>query len=158
MGTISLYRGLPESVRAPLARRAIRPAGAAWLRPRLEPVRVTLGRQVVAVETEGSGVRLALDNGEERVVDHVIVGTGYRVDVSRYSFLDQALLASVRMPGGFPRLSAAFESSVRGLHFVGAPAAASAGPGMRFVSHTGPAAAAIAASLVRAGRRRTPRS
>jgi thioredoxin reductase len=41
MGTPSLYRILPRELSAPLAQRAIRPAAAAWLRPRLAEVKIT---------------------------------------------------------------------------------------------------------------------
>lgn len=144
MGRPALFRRLPPSVADPLAYRATRPAGAAWLRPRLERIPLTTGRTVTSVRTVDSKVRLQLDDGSERLVDHVLIGTGYRVDLHRYSFIDPALLRPLRLIGSFPRLSSSFESSVSGLYFVGAPAAASAGPGMRFVSHTGFAASAIA--------------
>lgn len=93
--------------------------------------------------TANGGVRLKLGDSGERTADHVLLGTGYRVDVRRYGFLDLALASAVRTSNGYPVLSRFFESSVEGLYFLGAPAAASAGPGMRFVSHTGPAAAAV---------------
>jgi hypothetical protein len=129
-----LFRRLPRSVQDPLAYRAIRPAAAAWLRPRLADVALTSGRQVSALEPTGSQVRARLDDGSERVVDHVLCGTGYRVDVSRYDFLDQELLRGVRRQHGYPVLSEAMESSTPGLHFLGAPAAWSWGPTMRFVA------------------------
>ena len=61
---------------------------------------------------------------------------------------DPALATAVRTRDGYPVLSRFFESSVEGLYFLGAVAAASAGPGMRFVSHTGPVAAAVRRSIV----------
>jgi NADPH-dependent 2,4-dienoyl-CoA reductase/sulfur reductase-like enzyme len=152
MGTPRLYRLLPRSASVPLAYRTIRPAAATWLRPRLADVKITMARSVASVSANGS-VRLNLGDGSERTADHVLLGTGYRVDVRRYGFLDSALARSIRTDNGYPVLSRFFESSVEGLHFLGAPAAASAGPGMRFVSHTGPAAAAVAQSVA-GGRRR----
>jgi thioredoxin reductase len=152
MGTPRLYRLLPRAASAPLAYRTIRPAAAGWLRPRLADVKITMARSVTSVSANGS-VRLNLRDGSERTADHVLLGTGYRVDVRRYGFLDSALAAAIRTDNGYPILSRFFESSVEGLYFLGAPAAASAGPGMRFVSHTGPAAAAVAQSVA-GGRRR----
>ena len=32
-------------------------------------------------------VRLALSDGSERCVDHVLLATGFRVDIGRYAFL-----------------------------------------------------------------------
>jgi FAD-dependent urate hydroxylase len=75
-----------------------------------------------------------LTNGGGLVVDHVLLGTGYRVDVARYPFLARELLTAVQRVGGYPVLRPGLESSVPGLHLVGAPAAWSFGPIMRFVS------------------------
>jgi hypothetical protein len=96
----------------------------------------------------GQELRLTVDDERPRCVDHLMFGTGYRVDLSRYSFLDRGLREQIRLIGTYPRLSSGFESSVQGLHFVGAPAAASAGPGMRFVSHTGFVARAITRDIL----------
>ena len=152
MGTPRLYRLLPRAASAPLAYRAIRPAGAAWLSLRLAEIKITMASSVTSATANG-GIRLKLGEGGERTADHVLLGTGYRVDVRRYRFLDPDLAGAVRTVDGYPVLSRFFESSVGGLYFLGAPAAGSAGPGMRFVSHTGPAAAAVTRSVV-AGRRR----
>jgi len=81
--------------------------------------------------TVAGHVRLCLDDGSERTADRLLLGTGYRVDVGRYDFLDAALVNAIQTIDGCPVLSQAFESSVEGLHFLGAAAAASAGPGMR---------------------------
>ncbi len=149
MGRPALFRRLPSWLGDPLARRAVLPAGAAWVHPRLEGVRITTGRTVTSAQGVEGELRLGLDDGTERVVDHVVLGTGYRVDLARYEFLDRDLLSQIRLTGDYPRLSSAFESSVRGLYFVGAPAAASAGPGMRFVSHTGFVAKAVTQGVLK---------
>lgn len=147
MGTPRLFRMFPPGLGAKLARRSIRPAAAAWLRDRLAPIRLTTERIVESSTAENGHVRLRLDDGSERTGDHLILGTGYRVDITRYPFLDRSLAESVATAGGYPILSRSFESSVRGMYFLGAPAAVSAGPGMRFVSHTGPAASAVTRSV-----------
>jgi thioredoxin reductase len=149
MGQPAVFRLLPTVLSDPLARRAIRPAGAAWLRPRLEGVRISTERQIESIAANGAKVRLELNDGESRIVDHVVLATGYRIDLRRYTFLDPDVLARIRLTGAYPKLSATYESSVPGLHFVGAPAAASAGPGMRFVSHTGFTAEAVTRGLLR---------
>ena len=128
------FRRLPRQLQNPIAYRSIRPAGAAWLRPRLEHVPIHLGRMVSQAASIGSGVRVGLDDGSDRDVDHVMFGTGYRVDVARYPFLGGRLMERVRRVEGYPVLQAGMESSVPGLHFLGAPAAWSFGPIMRFVA------------------------
>ena len=67
-------------------------------------------------------------------MDHVLLATGYRVDIARYPFIPSSLLKAVDYVNGYPRLNDRFESSVPGLHFLGAPAAWSFGPLMRFVA------------------------
>jgi hypothetical protein len=81
-------------------------------------------------------VSLKLDDGSERRVDHVLLGTGYDVDINRYDFLSSELLKNVRRLDGYPRLTAGFRSSVPDLHFIGATAARSFGPLMYFVAGT----------------------
>ena len=83
----------------------------------------------------GDEVTLKLDDGSERRVDHVVLGTGYRVDISQYEFLPQEL-ARVTQFDGYPKLARGFRSSVPGLHFIGATAARSFGPLLYFVAGT----------------------
>jgi FAD-dependent urate hydroxylase len=153
MGIPRVYRLLPRTLAAPLAYRKIRPAAAGWLRPRLAGVEIGFGQAVASAAASNGSVRLRLKDGSERTADHVLLGTGYRVDIRRYCFLDKELANAVRTVNGYPVLSRFFESSVGGLYFTGAAAAVSAGPGMRFVSHTGPVAAAVSGSVVPGYRR-----
>jgi FAD-dependent urate hydroxylase len=129
-----LFRRLPRSVQDPMAARAIRPAGAAWLKPRLENVPIQLGRTLRAARPVGEKLQVELDDGTVRAVDHLLFGTGYRVDITRYPFLDPSLVGSVKCVDGYPLLRPGMESSVPRLHFLGAPAARSFGPIMRFVA------------------------
>jgi hypothetical protein len=129
-----LFRRFPRSLQTPLAYRAIRPAGAVWLVPRLREIPIQLGEEITDARSHGDALRVMLKGGGTRDVDHLLFGTGYRVDISRYSFLAPEALRSIRQTGGYPVLGPGLESSVPGLHFLGAPAAWSFGPIMRFVS------------------------
>ncbi len=131
-----LFRYIPQALAAPITRRCVRPAGAGWLVDRVRNVRVSTGRTVVGVKETDGRVEVTLDDGSERAVDHILLATGYRVDIARYRFLAPELVAEVRNLNGYPRLGPGFESSVRGLHFLGATAVISYGPVMRFVSGT----------------------
>jgi hypothetical protein len=139
-----LFKRLPMRLQERFARRAIRPAGAGWLRSRMDGTTITIGRLVTSAKPIGQQVRVGLDDGTERQVDHVLLSTGYKVDVSRCAFLAPALLRSLRVLDGYPELTPGFEASVPGLHFVGASAAASFGPLMRFVAGTKYASTALA--------------
>ncbi len=130
-----------------MSRRAIRPAGSQLLRPRLEHVRIRAGRSVIRAASAGSAVSVTLDDGTRCTADHLLLATGYQVDATRYPFLSAELLGGLRHVGGYPVLSGAMESCVPGLHFLGAPAALSFGPLMRFVSGSHYAATRLARAL-----------
>ena len=131
-----LVRALPRAIQREATRRALAPGASLWLRPRLGGLVISAGRSVVDVARRGSEVTIRLDDGSSRTVDHVLMGTGYRIDIRRYPFLARGLLERVRHVDGHPVLGAGFESSVPGLHFVGAPALYSFGPLLRFVAGT----------------------
>lgn len=149
-----VFRRMPASLKPGIAYRCIRPAAAGWLRQRTLNLPLTMQRSVVAAQPCNGGVRLELDGGTERVVDHVLLATGYEVDIDRYSFLSSELRARVERVAGYPLLGPGLESSISGLHFVGAPAAMSFGPIMRFVVGSWYAAPALARRV--AGERQPP--
>jgi glycine/D-amino acid oxidase-like deaminating enzyme len=127
---------MPDGARSWINARSLRPAPAWWLKPRLEGVRVHAGRQVVSVVTMGNQVGVQLDNGL-RVYHHVVLATGYKVDLATLRILPPELRRRISSVGGSPVLGEGFESTVRGLHFVGASAVASYGPLMRFIAGAG---------------------
>jgi cation diffusion facilitator CzcD-associated flavoprotein CzcO len=133
---------LPRVARGPLTDYCVRPAGGYWLPDRLRDVQITLARTVAEARPLDAQVKLRLDDGSERIVDHVLLGTGYRIDARRFSFLAPEVHAGLKLEGGSPVLGRGLESSVAGLHFTGALAAESFGPVMRFVvgtAYTAPA-------------------
>jgi NADPH-dependent 2,4-dienoyl-CoA reductase/sulfur reductase-like enzyme len=130
------YRRLPRRIQDRFSVRSLRPAGAAWLQPRLEQVPMSFSANVVSARESDGQVELKLGDGSSRRADHVLLATGYRVDIGAYSFLSSKLLQRIARVGGYPRLGRGFESSLTGLHFLGAPAAWSYGPLMRFVAGT----------------------
>ena len=148
-----VFRRVPRSFQPTVSFRCIRPAGAGWLRSRLIDVPISCGCEVRAAEDRGGAVTLRLTDGSTRTTDHVLLGTGYRIDVRRYPFLAPELADELELDAGYPVLGPGLESSVAGLHFMGAPAAASFGPIMRFVVGSWYAAPAVAR---RAADRRQP--
>jgi FAD-dependent urate hydroxylase len=92
-------------------------------------------------------VKVTRSDGAVDLVDHVVAATGYRVDLTKYCFLDPALVSAIRCQEGYPRLSASCETSVAGLHIIGAPAARRHGPLMRFVAGSDFAASAVARGI-----------
>ena len=128
-----VYRHAPRAIKDYLTARAVRPAGASWLTARLASVPMTTGCRITSAIPTASQLRLQLSDGSERVVDHLLLGTGYRVNVKRYGFLAPELRDALNTRDGYPMLNVGFESSVPGLHFMGTPSAASFGPLYRFV-------------------------
>jgi|GraSoi_2013_60cm_1033757.scaffolds.fasta_scaffold00100_2 hypothetical protein len=131
-----LVRRFPRQAQDWLRKRSIRPAGARWLVSRLRNVPIKLGRSIISASPLGERVRVRLDDGSDRTFDHVFLGTGYRVDVSKYEFFAPELAKSINRFQGYPRLSEGFETSVPKLHILGAPAVWSFGPLMQFVVGT----------------------
>src|SRR4029077_20858166 len=108
-------------------------------------IRITANTAVVLASRSDDGVRLQLNDGTTREVDHLLLGTGYRPDIERATFIDPSLRRLGQTQNGFPTLNRWFESSVRGLHFVGGAAGFSFGPLCNFVAGAGVAARQIAA-------------
>lgn len=149
------FRRVPVRLGERIAYRCIRPAAAGWLVDRVAGVRITLGRHVIGATTAGDSLRLALDDGTARAVERLVLATGYDVRADRHPLLGPALRAELRTRDGAPLLTTGLESSVPGLHFVGAFAAASFGPVMRFVSGTPFTGRALARHMA-SGRRPVP--
>jgi FAD-dependent urate hydroxylase len=133
-----LFHHLPPGARTAIVTRALGPAGAWWLKPRV------IGQFPVATQTAllsagRRGNRLELTvcgpdgHQHELMTDHLLAGTGYRVDLNRLEFLDARIATRIRQASGQPVLTPQFESTVPGLYAVGPVAAATFGPVMRFV-------------------------
>jgi len=134
----------PRSAQDAFRKRALRPAGARWLVDRFKDIRISTSRSVESAALSGSRLRIRLNDGSSRDVDHALLGTGYRVDVTRYPFLPSELSGGLAQVNGFPKLTPGFESSIPGLHFLGAPSSWNFGPLMFFVCGTDYAARRLA--------------
>jgi NADPH-dependent 2,4-dienoyl-CoA reductase/sulfur reductase-like enzyme len=145
----NVVKYIPRGLRDKIRKRAVRSAGSRWLPARLKDVKVSTGRYVTDAISGGRSVDLKLDDGSRRSADHVLLGTGYSVDISKYQFLNKDLVAQIDHFDGYPRLSSGFRTSVPGLHFIGATAARSFGPLLYFVAGTEFASNELAGHLAR---------
>ena len=148
----NLVHHVPLKLRDRIRTRAVRSAGSRWLPERLASVKITTGCSVSKASARGDEISLKLDDGSERQVDHVVLGTGYQVDISRYEFLPQNITRDIEQFDGYPKLTSGFRSSVRKLHFIGATAARSFGPLLYFVAGTEFASRELSSHLSRNGR------
>ncbi len=142
-----LFRRLPQRTRVYRARTALGPAGASWLRERVEgqfPVRT--GQTVAGARQQDGKVLLNVADGE-LAADHVIAATGYRIDLTRLRFLPDTMRSSLRTVGGSAAVGPGYQSSVPGLYFIGPSVAPTMGPVMRFVFGSRHAATTVGRQL-----------
>ncbi|MET9407970.1 NAD(P)-binding domain-containing protein [Streptomyces sp. NPDC002935] len=154
------FRHLPEGLRMRLLHSVLGPSGGWWLRHRVDDrIPVLCGRTVRSSGVEDGVVRLEVTDADLRTevlrADHLLLATGYRVDVDRLGLLAPELRREVWTFDGAPRLSSGFESSVPGLFFTGLAAAPTFGPVLRFVAGNGFAARRVAGAVA-AGPRNRP--
>lgn len=132
-----VFRHLPEPLRLEYVRTHLGPAPGWSVKDNfVGKVPCHLGSTITSARVHGHRVNLELEDsaGKRRtlVTDHVIAATGYKVDLHRISILSSDLVGAIRSVDRTPVLSSYFESSVPGLYFVGAAAANSFGPLLRF--------------------------
>jgi thioredoxin reductase len=144
-----LVRYIPEPRRLEYLRTVLGPSGAWWLRDRVDGrVDIVLTSNLGDATRSGSTIRLA---GDDRTLefDHVVAGTGYRIDADRQDFIDPALRARLDRTAAAPTLDAGFQSSVPGLYYTGLAAAPTFGPALRFVFGTTFAARRLSSAVAR---------
>jgi lysine/ornithine N-monooxygenase len=132
-----MFHALPEQLRLRVVKRHLGPAPGWFMREKMEGrVPVHLGASLHEPRIQGNQVSLpfTLQDGKtvELSVDHVVAATGYRVCLQRLTFLAAVLRDRVRSVEETPMLNRNFESSVKGLFFVGLASANSFGPLTRF--------------------------
>jgi FAD-dependent urate hydroxylase len=121
-----------------------------WLRDRVLS-KVTLRERQTVAKLEVTGGRLAatLSDGARVSADHIILATGYTVDVNKLTMIHPSLRAAIETDRASPILSHWFESSVPRLYFVGLTSVRAFGPLYRFVAGCGAAARRVASSIAR---------
>ena len=125
-----------------------------WLKPRIghPSVRIWPRSQVVACEENvAGGMRVTFDGGENIQVDHVVLATGFRVDMDRVPFLSGGNIPeALDLNNGYPVLDECFQTSVPGLFVTSLAAAQDFGPFLGFTVSVGASARVIASALKRA--------
>lgn len=146
-----VFHALPEPLRIKVVARHLGPAPCWFTREAVARLPMHLGSQITGAGVSGDKAWVSFRQGDEaerRIeVDQVIAATGYKATVARLSFIDEALQDQVRTADGAPVLNRHFESTVPGLHFIGAAAANSFGPMLRFAFGAGFAARRVSMRL-----------
>lgn len=149
-----LFYIFPQEKKDRYLRNNYNAAAAHWLRERvIGKVDIHENQKVTSMEPVDNRVAVTLSNGEHLEVDHVMLSTGYTVDLNKLPMLHPDLASQVATDQNIPILSHYFESSVPGLYFVGLSSVRSFGPLFRFVVGSKAASQRVASAVARARRR-----
>lgn len=130
-----VFKHLPDNARHSMDQRAMRPAGAKWLRSRVEgQICTTENTSILKATEKGQTVELTLSDGTKREVDYLFLGTGYKANINKIPFIDPGMIPEIREHDGYPIQNEWFESSIPNLYFIGAIAGHTFGPLCRFVA------------------------
>jgi FAD-dependent urate hydroxylase len=103
-------------------------------------------------ELPGGELEVTLSSGASLEVDHVILATGYKVDVNRIPLLATGnILKRLQTQNGFPSLDDHFQSNIPGLFFTSMCATQDFGPFFAFTVSVRASAALIGAALLALG-------
>ncbi len=116
------FRNLPKRKREEIQRRfwaegrlKLEP----WLWPRInkENIKIWPSSRVVACKELPTGeLEVKLDIGERLTVDHIILATGYKVNMENVPFLTAGnVLSKLKIQEGYPVLDENFQSNIPGL-------------------------------------------
>ena len=108
-----------------------------WLGPRIAKSNIHLWPNTALVDCTvlpDDRMRAGLDNGASFDIDHIILATGYRVDMNHVPYLSsESILPRLNIVDGYPVLDESFQSNLPGLFFTGLPATRDFGPFFGFV-------------------------
>ncbi len=122
-----------------------------WLAARVQQPGISLWprTRLVACDEQPSGeLVVQLDSGERLVVDHIILATGYKVNVSQIPFLAKGnIAAKLATRKGFPILDEHFQTNLPGLFITSMAANQDFGPFFAFTVSTRTSATLIGAAI-----------
>jgi thioredoxin reductase len=149
------FRNLPAEEREAIARRfwaegrlKLEP----WLTPRLQKPSVHRWPRATVRgcrELPGGEIEAELSDGTRLLVDHLILATGYKADMTRVPYL-AGIVDDLDLADGFPVLDEHFQTSLPGLFVTGFPATRDFGPFFGFVRGCPVAATLTVAGLTAA--------
>jgi cation diffusion facilitator CzcD-associated flavoprotein CzcO len=151
------FRNLPEQEQAAVGQRLWaegRLKVEPWLAARVRHPSVSIWPEtrLAACEPQPGGELLVqLDSGERLVVDHIILATGYKVNIYQVPFLANGNIAgALSTRNGFPVLDEQFQSNLPGLYITSMAANQDFGPFFGFTIGTRTSAAITGAAITAA--------
>lgn len=123
-----------------------------WLESRVmkETVKLWPNTQVTSCDELPSGeLEVKLDNGQGLTVDHIILATGYKVQIDQVPFLGRGeLLDELHIHNGYPVLDEHFQTNIPGLYFTSMAATQDFGPFFAFTISVRTSAKLIGQAIV----------
>ena len=145
-----LFYRFPQERKDTYLRNHYNAAASDWLRDRVLGKATLHESQTVQEIQEVEGhAALTLSNGENLTVDHVMLSTGYNVDVAQLPMLAPSLLSQIESDKGVPTLNHWYQSNVSDLYFVGLTSVRGFGPLFRFVVGNKATAQRVASAIAR---------
>jgi cation diffusion facilitator CzcD-associated flavoprotein CzcO len=145
-----LFYRFPQPKKDSANRNYYQSAASDWLRDRvIGRVALHEGQTIARMDSTNGRVQILTSAGDRFAADHLLLATGYRVDLEKLAMIHPALRAEIRSDRGIPELNGWFESSVPGLYFVGLTSLRAFGPLYRFVAGAPATARRVAASAAR---------
>lgn len=109
-----------------------------WLAKRVTQDTIRLHPQTHVTECKElptKELQITLNDNSSLLIDHVILATGYKMDITRIPLIANGNIASeLKVQNGFPVLDETFQSSIPNLYFTGLPAAQDFGPFFGFTA------------------------
>ena len=150
----SWFRHLPEHEQAAVVQRLWaegRLKVEPWLAARVQQPGISLWprTRLVACDVQPGGELLVqFDSGERLVIDHIILATGYKVNIAQIPFLAKGnIAATLATHNGFPVLDEHLQTNLPGLFITSMAANQDFGPFFAFTVSTRTSATLIGAAI-----------
>jgi hypothetical protein len=122
-----------------------------WLGPRIDKDNIHLWPNTTLISCQellDGHMRTSLNNDASFDMNHIILATGYHVDINRAPYFSQeSILSNLKIVDGYPVLDEGFQSNISGLYFTGLPATKDFGPFFGFVVGSTVAAKIVVARI-----------
>ncbi len=123
-----------------------------WLKSRVlkDTIKLWPETQIVKCDELPNGdVAVKLDKGQTLIVDHIILATGYKVEIDHVPFLAQGnILKKLKINNGFPVLDNHFQTNIPGLFVTSMAATQDFGPFFAFTISARTSAKLIGQAIV----------
>ena len=89
-----------------------------WLKPRLEHIHILPDTEInEIIISENNGLKVNFNCGDHISVDHVILATGYKVNINDINFINKGnILETLKANSGYPELDSHMQTSIPGLY------------------------------------------